>query len=308
MPRIVLLLLLLSLLVISCSQPESDPAETPAGRPTVASVNYPLHYFAGRIGGPFFEAQYPVPDDVDPAFWNPGVEEIALFQEADIILTNGADYAKWLGKVSLPTARMVNTSEGFRESYIELTEGMTHTHGPEGAHEHLGYAFTTWLDFKLALAQAEAVKEALVRQLPDKEEALEENFGGLKADLIALDERATSSAAYLESSTIYASHPVYQYFARGYGLSILSEHWEPGEMPDETQWEALAARLQESPAQTMLWEGEPLTDARDRLQGLGLTVTVFQPCGNRPPDGDFLSVMHGNLDRLAEGQTISSTQ
>jgi zinc transport system substrate-binding protein len=31
---------------------------------------------------------------------------------------------------------------------------------------------------------------------------------------------------------------------------------------------------------------------------LGVAVVVFQPCANRPPQGDFLSVMKRNLDNL----------
>ncbi|MGB5874266.1 MAG: metal ABC transporter substrate-binding protein [Bacteroidota bacterium] len=300
MPRIFTSSLLTTLLFVSCSQPEKEPVDGGPGSLKVVSVNYPLHFFAERIGGAFIDATFPLPPGDDPAYWNPDADEIALFQQADLILTNGADYAGWLEKVSLPTSRMVNTSKAFSDSYIELEEGVTHTHGPGGKHEHMGFAFTTWLDFKNALAQAEAVKEAIVKHLPGAKRSLEENFRGLKADLIALDEKAAHATAQLTESTLYASHPVYQYFASGYNLSILSEHWEPGEMPSDGQWRVFANTLREKRGGIMLWEDEPLREVRDRLHNMGLVVTVFNPCGNRPKEGDFLTVMNSNLDRLAQ--------
>ena len=76
-----------------------------AYRLTVYVVNYPLQYFAQRIAGEHAEVVLPVPPDVDPAFWMPDVATIAAYQRADLILLNGAQYAQWLTKVSLPQFR-----------------------------------------------------------------------------------------------------------------------------------------------------------------------------------------------------------
>ncbi|MEJ2085889.1 MAG: zinc ABC transporter substrate-binding protein, partial [Acidobacteriota bacterium] len=60
------------------------------------TVNYPLQYFAQRIGGDLVEAAFPAPEGDDPAYWKPTPEQILAYQNADLILLNGADYAKWL--------------------------------------------------------------------------------------------------------------------------------------------------------------------------------------------------------------------
>ena len=49
----------------------------------------------------------------------------------------------------------------------------------------------------------------------------------------------------------------------------------------------------------MLWEGEPLEETRRRLEQAGLTVAVYELCGNRPRDGDWLSVMQNNVADFA---------
>jgi zinc transport system substrate-binding protein len=48
----------------------------------------------------------------------------------------------------------------------------------------------------------------------------------------------------------------------------------------------------------MVWEGDPLPATVAKLEELGLGSVVFDPCGNRPREGDFLGVMRGNIERL----------
>ena len=161
-----LLIVLASIVLLLSTPPTPSVAQdTPAGL-TVYVVNYPLQYFAERIAGKHATVVLPVPEDEDPAFWMPDPATITAYQQADLILLNGASYAKWVNKVSLPRSRMVNTSAGFSDRYIRLADAVTHSHGPEGAHAHHGTAFTTWLDFELAAQQAKTIAEALGRQRP----------------------------------------------------------------------------------------------------------------------------------------------
>ena len=118
-------------------------------RATVAAVNYPLTYFAERLAGDRADVLFPVPDGSDPSFWRPGIADISAMQGADVIALNGAGFANWTTKVSLPRSRIVDTSKGFSDQYIK-TETITHSHGENGQHSHTGTANYTWLDFGLA--------------------------------------------------------------------------------------------------------------------------------------------------------------
>ena len=64
---------------------------------TACVVNYPLQYFAERIGGEHINVVFPAPADVDPAYWMPDTPTITAYQQADLILLNGARYAKCPG-------------------------------------------------------------------------------------------------------------------------------------------------------------------------------------------------------------------
>ena len=269
-------------------------------QPTVYVVNYPLQYFAERIGAEQVHVVFPAPADEDPVFWKPDVETIAAFQAADLILINGGAYAKWLKTASLPKSKMIDTSRRFKADYIEIQDTGTHSHGPTGEHSHAGTAFTTWLDFRQAAQQAEAVTEGLSRLLPEHKDTFERRYAELEQDLLALDERLDTIAARQRTQPLIASHPVYQYLAKRYGLNLQSVLWEPEVMPDDEEWQRLQSILQGHAAAWMLWEGDPLPTSADKLQALGIKSLVFDPCGNTPEQGDFLSVMQQNVARLQQ--------
>ncbi len=88
----------------------AENARSSSGKPSIFVVNYPLKYFAERISGEHADVKFPAPPNVDPANWKPDIQTIAAYQRADLILVNGAGYAKWTKKVSLPQFRLVNTS------------------------------------------------------------------------------------------------------------------------------------------------------------------------------------------------------
>jgi len=269
-------------------------------QPTVYVVNYPLQYFAERIAGDRVQVVFPAPADEDPAFWKPDVDAIAAYQAADLILINGAGYAKWLKTVSLPKSKMIDSSRRFQADYIAVEDTGVHSHGPTGEHSHAGTAFTTWLDLRQAAQQAQAVMEGLSRLLPEHQEAFQQRYAALERDLLALDERLDAIAAQRRAQPLLASHPVYQYLARRHGLNLQSVLWEPEVMPDDAQWEELQSILQGHAAAWMLWEGDPLPASVEKLAALGVQSLVFDPCGNTPEQGDFLSVMQQNAARLEQ--------
>ena len=275
------------------------PAAIAADKLKVYTVNYPLAYFAERIAGDQAEVVFPAPTDVDPALWMPDTGIVTAYQGADLILLNGANYAKWIARVSLPRLRMMDTSAPFADRFLQQ-QTTSHSHGPGGDHSHSGTAFTTWLDLRQAVQQAEAITAAFTRKRPAAKQQFGSNLESLKSDLLALDERLAGITTSTADSPILASHPVYQYLARRYGLNLESVMWEPDEVPDENQWAELVKILEEHPAKWMLWEAEPIPKTAERLRSLGVESFVFDPCGNRPGEGDFLSVMLKNAASLED--------
>lgn len=290
--------------IILCTQFFCHTSQAEERPWSILAVNYPLHFFAQTIGGEQVSAELPLPPGIDPAYWNPGPEEVAVFQGGDLILRNGAGYAGWMAYAALSRRKQVNTSAGFRELYLFVDDKVTHSHGPSGDHSHRAIAFTTWLDMSLAAQQASAVKSALARIDPANQEVYEGRFSDLKEKLLTIDRRMRAIGELLTGESVIFSHPVYQYLQRAYGIRGVSLHWEPNEEPEESQWISLQQVATGNGSRLMIWEGDPTAVTRDRLNAMGIQVVVFNPMANIPEEGDFLIGMEQNvryLERVAAG-------
>jgi zinc transport system substrate-binding protein len=286
-----------------CSPDEPEPAaEMEAAAPTVIGLveasNYPLAWVVERLASPHVEVRFRAAGAADPAYWDPSAEDVLAMQQADLIVLNGASYERWLKKVSLPASRLVDTTADVAERLISVAETVTHSHGPEGEHEHTGTAFTTWLDPTLLAEQAGAVRVALGSRWPEHGELFADRYAALTADLEALDAELAAATAGAGDRQLLFSHPVYQYLQERYGLAGTSLHWEPDLMPDEAQWAELDHLLHHHGAQLMVWEAEPLDEIRALLAERGCEVVVFSPCAAPPAEGDFMDVMRRNAADL----------
>lgn len=296
-----------SAVVLACSpatEPNSSGIEVPNGNRPLAIyvVNHPLQYFAERIGAQQVSVSFPAPGDVDPAHWSPEPETIAAYQKADRILLNGAGYARWTERATLPRSRCVDTAATFRERWIPVEDDVTHRHGPTGEHAHGRFASNTWLDPTLAARQVGAVAQALSDARPGDASTFETRSQELQQALSELDVRLAAATHPIGHTPLLFSHPVYHYLIRRYDLNALSLHWEPDEAPVDDDWNALEKLLETHPARWLIWEAAPLDAVATRLRTLGIESVVFDPSGNASETGDFMTVMGQNaaaLERIA---------
>ncbi len=300
-----------SLLVSSCAPAEVNETVEQAGddistvsaegsQSLIYVTNYPLKYFAERIGADQVRVELPVPNDIDPAFWQPSADDLNQLQTAELIVLNGATYEKWLQTASLPQAKTIDTASQFQDRWLSSKEVVTHQHGPEGEHSHEGTAFTTWVDPTLAIEQAAVIRDRMTTQFPAQAALFTTNYKALEQDLTNIDEQIATlvEGSADQNQPLLASHPVYDYLAVRYGLNLRSVLWEPETFPDQEQWAELESLLAEHPAKWMIWEGDPLPESVERLRQLGIESVVFDPAGNVPEDGDFLAVMQNNVENL----------
>lgn len=287
----------LRLVVLAASLVVSNPALA-QDKPRIVAVNYPLHYFAERLLGDEAEVIYPVPEGVDPSFWRPSVADISTIQSVDLILLNGAGFATWTSKVSLPRSKLVDTSRGLEDRFI-ATESITHSHGEGGEHSHEGTASYTWLDLSLAEAQAQAIADAIkARGLADSG-VVDKRMSELSEELNALDKAARSTLEGVADTLFIATHPRYQYLARAYGLEILALEWEAGAMPDDEDLAELETLKNESGATVLIWEAGPPAAAIDAANSLGLESVVFPPMAVPPTMTSLTEGFGASVEALA---------
>jgi zinc transport system substrate-binding protein len=303
------LIISVALLIAACGDGDKQASEqggsaTETKKALVVTSNYPLYFFASRIAeGVDVAPEIVFPDiDGDPAFWTPDAEQIQLLQSADLVILNGAGAEPWLDLMTINQRRLLDTSVDISDRLIPLEDTVAHQHGPEGEHSHQGTAFTTWLDPQLAIAQSRAVTNALIKLAPAGEKLFRDNMARLEQELLAVDTQLADVFAKLEGRPVLFSHPVYQYMQRRFDINGQSVHWEPDQEPTMSAWIALQQIAATHPATTMIWEDEPLRSTTRRLSGAGITSVPFHTAANRPEQGDYLSVMRANVERIENGK------
>lgn len=296
---------LTALALVACGEPSPEPqAPGRRGPPLVAVTIAPLQYVAARLGGDAVVVAPALPEGADPAFWRPTPEAIAALQAADLVVVNGARHERWLGVVSLPRTRLVETASGLREPLIQVVDGAEHTHGTGGAHSHAGVNGHTWVDPTNLRAQATAVRDALIRLVPTAAEAITTRHVALDADLAALAAGFAALPPLGDDEVLVASHPAYDYLARRLGWTMVNLDWVPDAVPRTGALDALVGRLQGRHARAMLWEATPSPAAVDAVaQRLGVPSLVFDPGetltpADRAAGRDWLAVQRDNLERL----------
>ncbi|MEL7343403.1 MAG: metal ABC transporter substrate-binding protein [Pseudomonadota bacterium] len=273
----------------------------------VVAVNYPLQYFAERLlGDEAADVIVPVPEGVDPSFWRPSISDISAIQAADLILLNGAGFATWTDKVSLPRSKLVTTSRGLEDRFI-TTQSITHSHGDGGTHSHEGVGSYLWLDVSMAAEQASAVANAIVaRGLADAAQ-VDARLSELVAELDALDQAAHDSLVGAADAVFVATHPRYQYLARAYGLTIKSLEWDAGAMPSKDDLADLETLTRQFGATILIWEAEPPQAARTAVAELGLTDVVFPTLAIEPSEMDMLEALETAFGALSDAVAQTKT-
>ena len=281
----------------ACSE-RKKAATAPAASSTlkVMATFHPGAYFAKRITGAHAEVSCPLPKDADAAFWEPSPEVLAQYQKADLIVVNGANFEHWTQTATLPDTRVVVMADAFKNDWIVIKNAVTHSHGPAGAHSHTGVNGHTWPDPINAIAQENAVRDALIARDPVHKADYIANARALEKDLLEIDARLKALPV---KATLLASHPSYSYIAKRYGWKLVEFGLEPDVAPDAKQIEEIKkARAEHPDAKIMLWEDEPCAEAKKLMADTGLETVVFDPCEQPPEKGDYLSVMRDNLARL----------
>ena len=285
------------LIFSACDRPDA-PGRGVSDPRIIAVSNYPLAYFSERIGGDRVRVDWRIPPGIDPSSWTPDGDDLAAIQGADLIFLNGATYETWLPTASLPVSRVVDTTAGVKDQLLPSGDGSVHAHGPDGSHSHVGTASTTWLDPEIAIAQATAIHDSLVRIMPAHQIEFSSNLGLLIRELQERSAPIEQAVNAAPSTPVFFSHPVYQYLSDRFRMNGATVHWEPDEPPTPEQLEELDALRADHPAAWFIWESPPTPEAVAALEERGLQSVVVAPCGNRPETGDLLKTFDANAVEL----------
>ncbi|QDA36486.1 hypothetical protein E4L95_04585 [Paracoccus liaowanqingii] len=238
------------------------------------------------------------PEGTDPATFTPDIPAIAAIQAADLIVLNGAGFEPWASRVSLPRARVVDTTTAMQEDLIHLTS-QSHSHGSGPTHSHDGTAPHVWLDFTLAGRQAQAVAYGLTRANPDGADSHAANLATLNDRLAALDAQAQAVGAALAGRTVLVAQPGFEYLGRAYDIALQEATLDPAAPATSDQLAALDAALAAGALPLMLWNAAPPADTATALADRDVAIVVLPDGAQVPADQDPFDAIAAGLTALA---------
>lgn len=306
----------LAVSMTSCSSPNSSTPEAtsaPAEPRLIIAVSYPLEYLTQRIAGENFRVVCPVPEDQSAAEWKPQRADILKMQSSEMVVANGvgARFAKWLEMAAIPSRKICNSAtKGLSlDDFIEVEDVVyTHSHGDLGEHSHPTNVAYTWLHPGMALKQAQFIYQDLARRFPEEKPGFDLRFQALEKDLQSLTQRFQQIPQPQDELllVVLTANPELKFFSRAAGWDDFHLKWfEPPALDDaeaelKLKLETAEDRslVQRSGKRLMLstypFEGD-LALLAERFQ---LQVIVIEKLDLRPRQGDFLTVMAENIERL----------
>ncbi len=227
----ILILLMLSVILLGCSQNKSD------GINVVTSV-YPAYDFALKISGEDANVTNIVPSGADAHSFEPTPQDIAKIQEADIFVYHGSGLESWvdsvLKNIDTNKVKVVNLS-----AVSNLIEADDHTHDHDhdhddhdhdhddheenhDGHDHGQFDVHTWLSINNVRLQMSAIKDALVSVDTANKDNYERRFEENDVKLGVLQTEFNELKELGDHLDLLVDHKAYGYLAHEYGLHQIS--------------------------------------------------------------------------------------
>jgi zinc transport system substrate-binding protein len=241
----------------------------------------PQRYFVERIGGEHVDVNVMVLPGESPATYEPRPAQLRALSEADAYVSIGVPFEDaWLERIASANGEMM---------MVDTTQGIERMGGPENPDPHI------WLSPALVKIQAETICEALVALDAAHADDYRANRDAFVADIDALDAEIRETLADVEQRRFMVFHPSWGYFARDYGLEMMSIE-VGGQEPSAAELARLIAKANEEGIEVIFAQPEFSTEAAETIaEEIGGEVLLISPLAE-----DWLGNMRRVADTFAE--------
>lgn len=294
--RIILALTALGAVLGVASCQKADPAANSMSiEEVVRTTSAPIGSLTDELADGLVPVELLCPESIDPSRWRPDADTIGRFQQAKLIITNGAQHERWVATAPLPRSRVIDSALAITSPLLTYNQ-KTHSHGPDGKHTHKAVLGSTWIDPLNALSQSQAVHDALVRSFPEHAREISERFSMLSQEL----ESAHRKLEQIRDRNINFAAPIkpYGYLARRYGWAALdlsngSDEW----LNDPYTLNLIADPSGEAPT-VVLIDSPPSPEAVETLVNEYSIHPVLWETGSMIQDRPYMQILAGNIERL----------
>lgn len=172
----------------------------------VVTTIYPMYDFVKNIAGDKAEVINLVPAGMEPHDFELSTGDMQLMEQAELFIYNGAGMEHFVDKTlkSLSNEKLVVVEAAKEIDTFQSEDGETDPH--------------TWLSVENAMAEALAIKEALVKIDGENAGYYEANYEVYRKKLEELDARYREELTGLSGDTIVVAHEAFGYLCQEYGL------------------------------------------------------------------------------------------
>lgn len=231
-----LIVLTILFLLSACSNSSDSSTSTEESNKdslTIYTTVYPLQYFAEQIGGDFVEVSSIYPPGSNEHTFEPTQKDMIQLAEADLFFYIGLGLESFVQSAEKSLAKenvkFVSVTEYIHEEKFHVSVGHSHDdhhhheeddyHGEDEHHHHGEVDPHVWLSPDLSKDLALAIKNELVKFMPEHEQTFNDNYETLVKRLDELDEKFQTLANEASNKVFFVSHASFGYIAGQYGLT-----------------------------------------------------------------------------------------
>lgn len=219
-------------------------------------------------------------------------EDMKKLTNADVFIVNGQGMETFIGNVSLGIPGLVTLESG-EDIPVVIEEDEGETRNPH-----------YWMNIDNAIAQAEKIEQMLSSQNAENEGIYKENLETYRNKLLKLKEEASSRMAKYESRDMVLFHESFDYFAREFGLnvvSVISNH--DGSAPSPQKLAETVEFIKSKNIKAVFTESQFDTSVADTVaREAGCEVYVLDTLTSGEIDDAvkdaYINAVHKNLDTL----------
>jgi zinc transport system substrate-binding protein len=271
----------------------------------VRTTSLPLYNLARTMGGPDVEVRNLLPPGVDPHEFALSPHDIALVDQADLLVMNGAGLDDFLMSAVRKARPRDNRRIVVASAGIPRLNAGSHE-GDEGAHGESGDPHM-WLDPVFARRYTKVIAAEMEGELRDRDEGqaatrVARRATALEDELARLDEDYRRTLAPLQGRGFIAFHGAFAYLAARYNLRIAGV-WQttPGREPGPRDVAALLRMARDRGVRALLSEPQFSPRALEMIaHDARIPVYTIDPFETAPnlDSADYIVAMRANLQTL----------
>jgi zinc/manganese transport system substrate-binding protein len=303
----------LGVLLALLSLPRAARAQTPASTPLQVVATFSvLGDLTQAVGGDHIQLTTLIGPGVDAHTYDPSPADLAMLEQADVIVENGLGFEPWLDNFL--------DSTNFQGERIVASDGITPRHGDETEHDeeahdedhdHGGDDPHVWHSVPNAIMMVENIRDGLKGADPDRSGAFDANAGAKIADLEELDAWVREQVAVLpeERRKLVTSHDTFGYFADTYDFQIIgtalgSLSTEAGD-PSVRQIAQLVAQIREAGVPAIFAENVANPDLMEAIAAeadVALAPPLYSDALGAPgtPGDTYDGMMRSNVETIVQ--------